>query len=411
MASRTKVGGGSIQQSIDYLYPGQGLPTAVAGKDLLTITSDTISRPRIDSTPMNGGFLPSVMKGVMNGAAVVGPLAFMAGKRLINNTRRRGGGKMENWARNRQMAKDELLRYGKPGAANIQKYAALKRKLNNPKFDKRVILNDIKVFLKDYKTRKVAKAAKKATRKAPKAKAAAFEFNNKKGKLIPFRNDPNLATRRRDNAAARAARAAARLAADRTAVTTRVPVPVPVPVSVPLSVPVSVPVTVAPALKTVRSYTKKNTGTNWRTLQERARKILSQYGKPKATNIARYASTLRGTRPNGLAPETVLSEFQMRVLPPPVSEPEPVATGLPPPPLSKAEALRANKNAAKTVLSAYGKPSGRDVITFTALSRKRTANANTAKKYNDFLRNYQTRKAKAAFRPISEETARASSSF
>lgn len=394
MASRTKVGGGSVQQSIDYLYPGQGLPTAVAGKDLLTITSDTISRPRIESTPMNGGFIPSVMKGVMNGAAIVGPLAFMAGKRLMNNTRRRGGGKMENWARNRQMAKDELLRYGKPGAANIQKYAALKRKLNNPKFDKRVILNDIKAFVKDYKTRKVAKAAKKPTRKAPKPKAnaAAFEFNNKKGKLIPFRNDPNLASRRRDNAAARAA---ARLAAERT-----------VPV-----VPVTVPVTVAPAPATVRTYTKKNTGTNWRSLQDRARKILSQYGKPKATNIARYASTLRGTRPNGLAPETVLSEFQMRVLPPPFSEPEPVASGPPPPPFSKADALRANKNAAKAVLGAYGAPSGRDIITFTALSRKRTTNTNTAKKYNDWLRNYQTRKAKAVFAPISEETARASSSF
>ena len=394
MASRTKVGGGSVQQSIDYLYPGQGLPTAVAGKDLLTITSDTISRPRIESTPMNGGFIPSVMKGVMNGAAIVGPLAFMAGKRLMNNTRRRGGGKMENWARNRQMAKDELLRYGKPGAANIQKYAALKRKLNNPKFDKRVILNDIKAFVKNYQTRKVAKAAKKPTRKAPKARAAAFEFNNKKGKLIPFRNDPNLGTRRRDNATARAARAAARLAAERTA-----------PV-----VPVTVPVPVAPPA-TVRTYTKKNTGTNWRTLQDRARKILSQYGKPKATNIARYASALRGARPNGLAPETVLSEFQVRVLPPPSNEPEPPATAPPPPPFSKADALRANKNAAKAVLGAYGKPSGKDIITFTALSRKRTTNANASRRYNDWLRNYQTRKAKAALRPISEETARASSSF
>ena len=394
MASRTKVGGGSIQQSIDYLYPGQGLPTAVAGKDLLTITSDTISRPRIDSTPMNGGFLPSVMKGVMNGAAVVGPLAFMAGKRLMNNTRRRGGGKMENWARNRQMAKDELLRYGKPGAANIQKYAALKRKLNNPKFDKRVILNDIKVFLKDYKTRKVAKAAKKATRKAPKAKAAAFEFNNKKNKLIPVANDTNLESRRRETAAARAA---ALLAAERA-----------VPV-VPVPLPVTVPVTLAPV--TTRSYTKKNTGTNWRTLQNRARKILSQYGKPKATNIARYASALRGARPNGLAPETVLSEFQVRVLPPPSNEPEPPATGPPPPPFSKADALRANKNAAKAVLGAYGAPSGKDIITFTALSRKRTTNANASRRYNDWLRNYQTRKAKAAFRPISKETAKASSSF
>ena len=374
MASRTKVGGGSVQQSIDYLYPGQGLPTAVAGKDLLTITSDTISRPRIESTPMNGGFIPSVMKGVMNGAAIVGPLAFMAGKRLMNNTRRRGGGKMENWARNRQMAKDELLRYGKPGAANIQKYAALKRKLNNPKFDKRVILNDIKAFVKNYKTRKVAKAAKKPTRKAPKAKAVAFEFNNKKNKLIPVRNDLNVATIVRDNAV------------------------------VPVTVPVAAPAT-------VRTYTKKNTGTNWRTLQNRARKILSQYGKPKATNIARYASALRGARPNGLAPETVLSEFQVRVLPPPSNEPEPPATAPPPPPFSKADALRANKNAAKAVLGAYGAPSGKDIITFTALSRKRTTNANASRRYNDWLRNYQTRKAKAAFRPISEETARASSSF
>ena len=373
-------------QSIDYLYPGQALPTAVAGKDLLTITSDTISRPRIESTPMNGGFVPSVMKGVMNGAAIVGPLAFMAGKRLMNNTRRRGGGKMENWARNRQMAKDELLRYGKPGAANIQKYAALKRKLNNPKFDKRVILNDIKAFVKNYKTRKVAKAAKKPTRKAPKAKAAAFEFNNKKNKLIPVRNDLNVATIVRDNAVARAARAAA----ERTAPVVTVPVAAPV---------------------TVRSYTKKNTGTNWRTLQNRARKILSQYGKPKATNIARYASALRGARPNGLAPETVLSEFQVRVLPPPSNEPEPPATGPPPPPFSKADALRANKNAAKAVLGAYGAPSGKDIITFTALSRKRTTNANASRRYNDWLRNYQTRKAKAAFRPISKETARASSSF
>ena len=369
-------------QSIDYLYPGQALPTAVAGKDLLTITSDTISRPRIESTPMNGGFVPSVMKGVMNGAAIVGPLAFMAGKRLMNNTRRRGGGKMENWARNRQMAKDELLRYGKPGAANIQKYAALKRKLNNPKFDKRVILNDIKAFVKNYKTRKVAKAAKKPTRKAPKAKAAAFEFNNKKNKLIPVRNDLNVATIVRDNAVARAAEPTA---------------------------PV-VPVTVA-APATVRTYTKKNTGTNWRTLQNRARKILSQYGKPKATNIARYASALRGARPNGLAPETVLSEFQVRVLPPPSNEPEPPATGPPPPPFSKADALRANKNAAKAVLGAYGAPSGKDIITFTALSRKRTTNANASRRYNDWLRNYQTRKAKAAFRPISKETAKASSSF
>lgn len=374
-------------QSIDYLYPGQALPTAVAGKDLLTITSDTISRPRIETTPMNGGFIPSVMKGVMNGAAIVGPLAFMAGKRLMNNTRRRGGGKMENWARNRQIAKDELLRYGKPGAANIQKYAALKRKLNNPKFDKRVILNDIKAFVKNYKTRKVAKAAKKPTRKAPKEKAAAFEFNNKKNKLIPVANDTNLESRSRDNAAARAA---AVLAAERTAPVVTVPV-------------------AAPA--TVRTYTKKNTGTNWRTLQNRARKILSQYGKPKATNIARYASALRGARPNGLAPETVLSEFQVRVLPPPSNEPEPPATGPPPPPFSKADALRANKNAAKAVLGAYGAPSGKDIITFTALSRKRTTNANASRRYNDWLRNYQTRKAKAAFRPISKETAKASSSF
>jgi hypothetical protein len=161
--------------------------------------------------------------------------------------------------------------------------------------------------------------------------------------------------------------------------------------------------------KAKRAYTQKQSGNNWRSLLNRARQNLSVYGKPSVRNVTRYASALRGTRPNGLAPEKVMSEFQMRVLPPPAEAPP--VTGPPPPPFSKAEALRANKNAAKTVLSAYGKPSGKDIVTFTSLSRKRANNANAAKKYNDWLRNYQTRKAKAAFRPISEETARASSSF
>ena len=128
---RPRIGGGSIQQPLAYVDPTYSSPNASAGTNLLK-QNDLILRPRIGGTRRNrkhGGFIPSVMKGVVNSAMIVGPLAGYAAKRMINDTKkRRGGGKKENWAHNREVAKEELLQYGKPSALNINKFAALKRK-------------------------------------------------------------------------------------------------------------------------------------------------------------------------------------------------------------------------------------------------------------------------------------------
>ena len=100
----------------DNLYKG---PSAGAGSNL-QVQNDLILRPRI------GGFYPSIMKGVVDGGVYLAPLAALTGRRMF--TRKNGGGKKENWARNRGEAKVSLERYGKPSAVNVNKYAALKRK-------------------------------------------------------------------------------------------------------------------------------------------------------------------------------------------------------------------------------------------------------------------------------------------
>ena len=123
--------GGSSNQPLAYLDPTQAVPSATS-HDLLR-QNGLIVRPVIPrqtgGKEKSGGFLPSVMKGVVNSSAIVAPLAFMAAKRMWNGTRKkRGGGKKEDWAHNREAAKEELLKYGKPSASNVNRYAALKRK-------------------------------------------------------------------------------------------------------------------------------------------------------------------------------------------------------------------------------------------------------------------------------------------
>jgi len=104
----------------DLLYKG---PSSGAGSNL-QVQNDLILRPRIGGS--RGGFYPSIMKGVVDGGVYLAPLAALTGRRMF--TRKNGGGKKENWARNRGEAKVSLERYGKPSAVNVNKYAALKRK-------------------------------------------------------------------------------------------------------------------------------------------------------------------------------------------------------------------------------------------------------------------------------------------
>lgn len=114
-------GGGSVQQPLSYMDPTIASPSAIAGGDLLQ-QQGLVIRPRI------GGFLPTIMKGVVNSGAIVAPLAVFAARRMMNTKKRRGGGKKEEWAQNRERAREELVKYGKPSALNINKFAALQRK-------------------------------------------------------------------------------------------------------------------------------------------------------------------------------------------------------------------------------------------------------------------------------------------
>jgi hypothetical protein len=173
---RPRIGGGSTHQSLPYIDDTIGSPSAPAGIDLLK-QSGLIVRPAIGGfnnaekrggfkangmsdldtiAQKRGGFLPSVMKGVVNSGAIVAPLAVFAARRMLTAKKRRGGGKKEDWARNRNIARSELEQYGKPSALNINKYAALKRK--NVEGAEDWLVDYIVRKRKSGKTKKVAKA-------------------------------------------------------------------------------------------------------------------------------------------------------------------------------------------------------------------------------------------------------------
>ena len=111
-----------MQQPLQYLDPLLPAPSASSGSNLL-VRDGLIVRPEISRQQggSKGGFLPSVMKGVVNSGYIVAPLATFAAHRMLNTTRKKGGGKKEDWTRNREAAKEELLKYGKPSALNVNK--------------------------------------------------------------------------------------------------------------------------------------------------------------------------------------------------------------------------------------------------------------------------------------------------
>lgn len=181
---KSKRGGGSIQQPLDYIDKSYGTPNAPAGQNLL-VEQGGIARPMI------GGFFPSVMKGVVNSGAFLGPLVAIEAKRMMNGNgtrKRRGGGttKQENWKRNFALAGELLRKHGKARGPNITKYAVALRK--DPAA--------AAAFLEEFKAREFARQqeeATKKTRKAPrksKAQAAPVPgairhvFFNNKGKIL-----------------------------------------------------------------------------------------------------------------------------------------------------------------------------------------------------------------------------------
>ena len=172
-----------MAQPLSFVDSSYKEPSASAGSDL-QIQNDLVLRPRI------GGFYPSVMQGVVDGGRYLAPLAALTGRRMFS-AKKRGGGKANNWTRNRERAKVELLRYGKPSAVNVNKYAAFVRKNSRAAAE----------FLRDYEARKSKKnKAKPSNRANPRgqvfmkkeaeenSKAAMNEYK----KLMTRRNAPKV---------------------------------------------------------------------------------------------------------------------------------------------------------------------------------------------------------------------------
>jgi len=141
-------------QPLSFVDSSYKEPSASAGSDL-QVQNGLVLRPRI------GGFYPSVMRGVVEGGQYLAPLVALTGRKMF--TRKSGGGKKEDWARNRERARAELERYGNPSGVNVNKYAAYVRK-NSGK---------AAAFLDEFRDRKVkGKAAKKGPKREPRIQYA-----------------------------------------------------------------------------------------------------------------------------------------------------------------------------------------------------------------------------------------------
>lgn len=159
-----QTGGGSVGQSLQYVDPSAPERSASAGSDLL-VQRGLIARPAIGgSRKRKGGFLPSVMAGVVDNAVVTAPLAAFAARRLWNNRKtRKGGGKKGNiWAAQKAEAKAILEEIAKPSAKNIIAFAAARRN-GAP---------SAKAFLNAFRQQKIKKAEEFSAKRMAKGEAA-----------------------------------------------------------------------------------------------------------------------------------------------------------------------------------------------------------------------------------------------
>jgi len=134
-------------QPLSFVDSSYKEPSASAGSNL-QVQNDLVLRPRI------GGFFPSVMQCVVDGGRYLAPLAALTGRRMFS---RKGGGKKEDWARNRERARAELQQYGNPSGVNVNKYAAYVRKNSRA----------AAAFLDEFRDRKVQGPKRDAKKVAP----------------------------------------------------------------------------------------------------------------------------------------------------------------------------------------------------------------------------------------------------
>lgn len=186
----TQKGGGSVGQSLRYVDTSAPEQTAGSGSDLL-IQRGLIVRPAIGGGTRKrkqGGFYPSVMKGVLNAGIFMAPLVTLTARRMMS--RKGGGKKAEVWKHNKNEAKAILEHYGKPSAGNVQAFAIARRRGTDPSEE----------YIEAFKKRKQEKAEKNEAAKQAKLR----EKLNKKAS----RNAEREQSKRNKVAAKAAAKAA-----------------------------------------------------------------------------------------------------------------------------------------------------------------------------------------------------------
>ena len=311
-------GGASVQQPLAYLDPTLPVPSAPAGSDLLRQTG-LILRPVIprQAGGAKGGFLPSVMKGVVNSGVIVAPLAAIAARRMWSGTRKKGGGKKEDWARNRDAAKSELSKYGKPSALNVNKFAALQRK-NQAAAEE---------WLTEYIVRKraTAKKGKKGTVKTVKVDSPKTSVL---WKNLVDRAKQDLAKFGKPSGANAAKFASLKKKGENTTAF----------------------LTNFKTRKAYKSPTK--TGKNqYQANLAAARQHLSQFGKPTVANVSKFVSLKRKSE----STKAIENAVKSRVKPKTVAATAIKATAKSPPPSTLNRLRRNLANLQKKILSLEGK--------------------------------------------------------
>lgn len=348
MLNQSTKGGASIGEPLAYVDSKAPVPSAPAGSNLL-VSNGLITRPAI------GGFVPSVMKGVVDGGFYMTPLAVMAASRMLS--RKRGGGKKEDWARNREFAKGELAKYGKPSAANVNKLAALARKNQAA----------ARQFMYNFKAKKAEQELKKAAKK-PRRKAA-ISPTRKMPRALPMFNNS--------------------IPKPRTKKVVRIVSPPRYPMSQAAiyreAEENSKRAMANYAIQTRRKTTNKQQA--WRTLMANAKMNLSQFGKPSIVNMTKYASLKR----QGIPMNTFISDFQTRKqqkatpMQPKtrIQEQQPITA------VTKRNKYRENFAAAKAELAQYGRPTGPNIAKFVTLKRR-------GNNVTQYMTNFRTRARNAA---------------
>lgn len=363
---RPRIGGGSVQQPLAYMDPTQTVPSAPAGSTML-VQQGLVVRPEIhrQTGGNQGGFLPSVMKGVVNSGVIVAPLAAMAAKRMWNGTRksRRGGGKKEDWAHNREAAKEELTKYGKPSALNVNKYAALKRK-SEEEADEWLtgyILKKRTTAKKGTKKGKTNNKTEKKPKKEVKKTKAEAHSNVKTASLwkdLVERAKKNLSLYGKPSGPNIMKLASLHKKGENTQAFVK-------------------------NFKTRKQYASpsKSPRSAYKNNLKTARNYLRQFGKPSAPNLSKFVS-LKRKGESTVAVENAVKARGKAVNVKPVSPRAVKATDKSPPPKAKPSNWKTTYEKAKANLQALrNKPKAAQIVTLAALRRRGENNSKFLETY------------------------------